>query len=153
MYASEPNTLHAFYASHCGLRPYLGVRRAEYEVARYHNACLPTLLRRGGIHSALYSTSRLSFQRDLGFDSVWSSMLTDEASSRPTYNFLGHDDFSGLHAIETFVRTVGAQQRFFLSLLTLNTHSPYTPSDHPAGTKLLWGCDRLWQRMRLGVAH
>ena len=67
VYASEPNTLHAFYASHCGLRPYLGVRRAEYEVARYHNACLPTLLRRGGIHSALYSTSRPSFHRALGF--------------------------------------------------------------------------------------
>ena len=71
MYATEPNTLHSFYGSHCGLRPYVGVRRAEWDVRRYHNACLPTLLRHNGIYSALFSTSRLSLQRDLNFDKVW----------------------------------------------------------------------------------
>ncbi|KAL1508588.1 hypothetical protein AB1Y20_004686 [Prymnesium parvum] len=133
MYATEPNTLHSFYASHCGVRPYLGVRRAEWEHQRYHNSCLPALLRKHRVHSALFSTSQLSLQPELGFDSVWSSMLR-APKERKMYNFLGHDDFVGLPAIERFIRTMG-ERRFMLSALTMNTHSPFQP-----GHDKRWGC-------------
>lgn len=146
MYVSEPNTLHSFYASHCGIRPHLGVRRAEWDVQRYHNACLPALLRRADVSSALYSTSKLSLQRDLSFDTVWSSMLDTEAQKQPRYNFLGHDDWDGLPELEAYVTRMGTE-RFFLSVQTLNTHQPYQSDAAAQGHPYPWGCVRMEERV------
>ena len=72
-YVSEPNTVHALYAELCGLRPYIGLERREYEYRRrLERVCLPVQLRKRGIHSAFYTTSNIGFQRRLGFDEFWS---------------------------------------------------------------------------------
>ena len=65
----------------------------------------------------------------------------DEGPALPKYNFLGHDDFSGLPNIAKFVDGMG-DRRFFLSVLTVNSHSPYGRwrPDTQGGAL---GCERL----------
>lgn len=148
VYVTEPNTLHTFYALHCGIRPHLGVMRREWDMQHYHNACLPRLLRDAHVHSALFSTSHVSLQRDLDFDSVWSSMASevyDGATPRARYNWLGHDDFEALPHVSDYVERMG-ERRFFLSMQTVNTHSPYrSPAEKKAsgGKRTAGECGRL----------
>ena len=67
------------------------------------------------------------------------------AGVTPRYNYLGHDDFSGLHAIASFLDTIGSQRRFFLSIQTLNTHAPYG-QDPGADRARRLGCERLLEQ-------
>jgi hypothetical protein len=79
IYATEPNTLHSLFASLCGMRPPLGMKKTEYSHKRRLSRCLPALLRDEGIHAAFYTTSNSGFQRKLGFAEVWSSVEEENA--------------------------------------------------------------------------
>jgi len=72
--ASEPNTLHALFASLCGMRPHLGMDKPEYSDKQRLARCLPAELRAAGIHSAFYTTSNVGLQKELGYKEVWSSV-------------------------------------------------------------------------------
>ena len=74
LYASEPNTLHALFASLCGMRPSLGMTKLEYSHKARLAQCLPARLREASIHSGFYTTSNVGLQRKLGFSELWSSM-------------------------------------------------------------------------------
>ena len=74
-YASEPNTVHSLFAALCGLRPYAGLARREYDDdARKRAACLPNKLAARGVHTAFYTTSNVGYQSGLGFAELWSGV-------------------------------------------------------------------------------
>ena len=126
--------------------------------------CLPARLRAAGVHTAFYTTSAVGFQRQLGFDSIWSgveafpvrshkrnshkirwpSRLWQHNASRlrpdEKYVWLGHHDVYGLPAVRDFVAARGTR-RFFLHLLTVATHKPYggqCPSPTGGASGLDW---------------
>jgi arylsulfatase A-like enzyme len=151
-YATEPNTIHSMFATMCGVRPWLGVRRAEYEDRARLAKCVPALLRAAGIHTAFIATSSLGYQHDLGFEQLLSTTKTynrtspfkevrwpkanwwkaDSRSLAPDgmYNWLGHHDVFNLPQLRDYIESRGSS-RFFLQTSTLGTHAPFTAANCP----------------------
>ena len=73
--STTPNSLHSLYAQTCGLQPSLGLRHPEYDdPVRLNTLCLPAILNRHGFFTAFHTTSAISLQHRLGFNSTWSTM-------------------------------------------------------------------------------
>lgn len=135
-YSTIPHTTKALIGIYCGIFPRFETDVGETGPGGLAVPCLPHVLKQAGYRSAHFQTAfgqyenRLGLLANVGFDDHFVAESAGQGGWEPL-GYLGIDDKA---MVDPAIQWMSARQHdgtpFFLSLLTLATHHPYTTPGH-----------------------
>ncbi|MCP4504307.1 MAG: sulfatase [Deltaproteobacteria bacterium] len=139
-YTSVPHTTKALVSVHCGIYPWLTPSTEEAKFGAIPTACMAKLLKEQGFATAYFQSAEENYERraDLVREFGFETFIGKE--SIPAYDkdgspfdeasYFGWEDDAMVPPVLDFI-DAHRNERFFISLLTLTAHHPYSiPARH-----------------------